>query len=432
MQTRSARLTGRKRAAGLAAAVALGLGTALFGASPAMAAAPTLDQPSAPTGYSYVTLTGTADPGTTVVLWEAAYAFRTDMYPAQQFFPEDIISATVGSSGQFTLRRRMDSGFVFKVRAGGVDSNTVEVPIIAKPSLQLSASGNNVSASVLADPGQPGLAAGLQRWSGSTWVTVSSGHTDESATYATVATGEPGGQQFYRAFAGPDDANFVRLGYSDTVSVTLSGSGGQNPPPTSTSPVTTPPTTPPTTRPTTPPTTPPTTRPTTPPTTPPTTRPTTPPTTKPPTTTPTVKPTPTATRPPVVPKPPVFTGPKVGDVKFTFAYYNAKGSDTRSNTSLNREYVRITNKTKKTINLRYWTIRDRAGNTYKFTGNFPLAAGKSVYLRTGKGKNTSTTRYWGRKSHVWNNTGDTAYVRTGAYKLIDYCKWGKGRGYTSC
>jgi hypothetical protein len=415
MHTRSARPSGRQRAAGLAATVALGLGTAVFGvSSPAMAAAPTLNQPATPTGYSYVTLTGTADPGTTVVLWEAAYAFRTAMYEAERFFPEDVITDIADGSGQFELRRRMDSGFVFKVRAGSTDSNTVEVPIIAKPSLQVTASGNNVNASVLADPGQPGLGAAVQRWNGTAWVTESSGQTDESATYSTVLTNQPGGLQYYRASAGPDEANFVRLGYSDTVGLTLAGSGGStnsppaNPTPTQTT-VTPKPTTTVTPKPTT------TVTP----------KPTTTVTPKP-TTTVTPKPTPTP------PKPPVVTGPKAGDVKFTYAYYNSKGSDTGSNKSLNLEYVKLTNKTKKTVNLRYWTVRDRAGNVYKFTSNFPLAAGKSVYLRTGKGKNTSTTRYWGRKGYVWNNTGDTAYLRSSANKTIDTCGWGKGKGYTSC
>jgi hypothetical protein len=55
-----------------------------------------------------------------------------------------------------------------------------------------------------------------------------------------------------------------------------------------------------------------------------------------------------------------------------------------------------------------------------------------VTLRTGKGTNTSSTRYWGRKGYVWNNTGDTAYLRSSTNKTIDTCGWGKGKGYTSC
>jgi hypothetical protein len=404
MQTRSARPSGRKRVAGLVAAAALGLGTVLAGASPAMAAAPTLNQPSTPTGYSYVTLTGTADPGSTVVLWEAAYAFRTSMYPAEQFFGDDIITAVANSSGQFTLRRRMDSGFVFKVRVGSTDSNTVAVPIIAKPSLQVTASGSNVNATVLADPGQPGLDTAVQRWNGTAWIAMADGQTDGDAVYATVLTNQPAGQQYYRASAGPDDSNFVRQGYSDTVGIVLSGSGTGTTPPPNTTPTTTPTTKPPTTKP--------------PVTVPPATK---PPATKPPVTKP---PTPKPTPPPAA--------PRVGDVKFSYAYYNSKGADTGSNKSLNREYVRLTNKTKKTVNLRYWTVRDRAGNVYKFTGNFPLAAGKSVYLRTGRGTNTYGTRYWGRKGYVWNNGGDGAYLRSSTNKTIDTCGWGKGKGYTAC
>jgi hypothetical protein len=84
------------------------------------------------------------------------------------------------------------------------------------------------------------------------------------------------------------------------------------------------------------------------------------------------------------------------------------------------------------MSLTGWTVRDRAGNTYKF-GSYHLGAGKSVVVRTGKGTNTSTTRYWGRSNHVWNNGGDTATLRTDGGKTIDSCKWSSaGRGYTTC
>ena len=65
-----------------------------------------------------------------------------------------------------------------------------------------------------------------------------------------------------------------------------------------------------------------------------------------------------------------------------------------------------------------WTVRDAANHVYTF-GTFSLGAGKSVVLRTGKGTNTSTTRYWGLGWHVWNNTGDTAYLRNAAGTAMD-------------
>jgi hypothetical protein len=443
MQTRSARPSGRKRVAGLAAAVALGLGTALFGASPAMAAAPTLDpNPTPPVGWEWVTLTGTADPGADVVLYEQAYYFYRQgpsLTRATPYFPEDIVTARADGSGRYTLRRRLDSGFAFQVQAGSTRSNIITVPIVAKPSVSFAAEGNGVvDVHVLSEPNQGFLPVAIERRNGSAWEIISSGFADGDGVYRTKLTGQPAGVWEYRAAIGPEPENMVALGFSVVVGIDAGGTGTPPPPTTTRPPTTAPTTTPPTTTPPTtvpPTTTPATTQPTTVPPT--TTRPTTvPPTTTRPTTVPptTTKPAPVpTTKPPAPkPKPPVFTGPKAGDVKFTYAYYNAKGSDTRKNSSLNREYVRITNKTKKTINLKYWTIRDRAGNTYKFSGNVYLKPGKHIYLRTGKGKNTSTTRYWGRKSHVWNNGGDTAYLKSSTNRTIDTCKWGKGKGRTSC
>lgn len=112
--------------------------------------------------------------------------------------------------------------------------------------------------------------------------------------------------------------------------------------------------------------------------------------------------------------------------------YNAPGSDTSSNTSVNGEYVVIKNTSSSSKCLTGWTVRDAAGATYKF-GSFCLAGYKSVYLHTGKGTNSSTRRYWGRGWHVWNNTGDTAYLRNGSGTLMDSCRWtSAGAGYVYC
>ncbi|MET8906451.1 lamin tail domain-containing protein [Micromonospora sp. NPDC004551] len=119
-------------------------------------------------------------------------------------------------------------------------------------------------------------------------------------------------------------------------------------------------------------------------------------------------------------------------VMITKAYYNSPGSDTGSNTSLNAEYVRLTNKRSSTINLKYWTLRDKSNHVYKFASDFKLGAGASVYIHTGKGTNTSTHRYWGSGAYIWNNTGDTAYLRNSAGTAIDSCSWGSSGSYTNC
>jgi hypothetical protein len=113
-------------------------------------------------------------------------------------------------------------------------------------------------------------------------------------------------------------------------------------------------------------------------------------------------------------------------------YYDSPGADDRSNRSLNAEYVVIKNVSTTRRSLTGWTLRDIAGWKYTF-GTFSLAAGKSVYVHTGRGTNTASHRYWGRRAYVWNNTGDKAYLRNSAGTLKDSCAWSsKGSGYVYC
>lgn len=118
-------------------------------------------------------------------------------------------------------------------------------------------------------------------------------------------------------------------------------------------------------------------------------------------------------------------------IQFYKIYYNSPGSDTRSNSSLNAEYVVIKNKSSSNRRLTGWTIRDAAGHTYKF-GTFTLRAGYYVYVHTGRGTNTSTHRYWGSGNYIWNNTGDTAYLRNSSGTRIDTCKFPGTRSYLYC
>ncbi|MEV4567375.1 lamin tail domain-containing protein [Nonomuraea sp. NPDC049419] len=127
-------------------------------------------------------------------------------------------------------------------------------------------------------------------------------------------------------------------------------------------------------------------------------------------------------------------------VQITKIYYDSPGSpDNGGNSSLNGEYVQVRNMTKKAVNLRGWTVRDatrRQDHIYTF-GTFALKPGKTVTLRTGKGRDTGTTRYWGRSggtlAYIWNQSKDTAYLRNAAGKLIDSCSYNSSRGdYKIC
>jgi hypothetical protein len=67
-------------------------------------------------------------------------------------------------------------------------------------------------------------------------------------------------------------------------------------------------------------------------------------------------------------------------LQFTYIVYDSPGKDTRTNASLNAEYVRITNTTAKAINIGRATLKDAAGHTYTFP-NYSLAAHAQVWLQ---------------------------------------------------
>ncbi|MEU9833689.1 lamin tail domain-containing protein [Streptosporangium sp. NPDC048047] len=121
-------------------------------------------------------------------------------------------------------------------------------------------------------------------------------------------------------------------------------------------------------------------------------------------------------------------------VQFVKIYYNSPGSpDNGANSSLNGEWAQLRNTTRKAINLKGWTLRDKTAapdHVYTFDA-FTLGAGKTVTVRTGKGRNTSTTRYWGRSggtfAYIWNQASDTGYVRNPSGKLIDSCSYNNSR-----
>lgn len=112
--------------------------------------------------------------------------------------------------------------------------------------------------------------------------------------------------------------------------------------------------------------------------------------------------------------------------------YDSPGRDTRSNSSLNAEWVNIHNNTRSAIQLKGYQLKDDTGYTYTF-GSYNIGAGKTVKVRTGKGTNASGVRYWGRTNYVWNNTGDKARLIKPSGAQQDSCSWARlGSGSVSC
>ena len=92
------------------------------------------------------------------------------------------------------------------------------------------------------------------------------------------------------------------------------------------------------------------------------------------------------------------------DICITNLIYNPDGYD------LPEEHVEITSFEDTDINMKNWLIQDAVGHTYRFP-EYILKPGETVYIWTGDGVNEDKNLYWGRRSPVWNNTGDTATLR---------------------
>ncbi|MFB8362459.1 lamin tail domain-containing protein [Streptomyces sp. NPDC055929] len=121
-----------------------------------------------------------------------------------------------------------------------------------------------------------------------------------------------------------------------------------------------------------------------------------------------------------------------GSLHLHKVYDHSPGSDRGGNTSINGEYVQIRNTTGAAVNLRGWTLTDAANHRYTF-GSFTLDKGRTVTVRTGKGRNTSTTLYQGRAWYVWNNDKDTATLKRANGSRANTCSYNSTRvDYKMC
>ncbi|MFF7656700.1 lamin tail domain-containing protein [Streptomyces sp. NPDC007983] len=121
-----------------------------------------------------------------------------------------------------------------------------------------------------------------------------------------------------------------------------------------------------------------------------------------------------------------------GSIHLYKVYYDSPGSDTRSNTSLNGEYVQIKNSTSSAVQLKGYTLRDATGYKYTFP-SYRINAGKTVKVHTGRGSQSAGHVYWGRGAYVWNNGKDTATLRTASGTFRDSCSYNSTRyDYKMC
>ncbi|WP_276300991.1 lamin tail domain-containing protein [Halorussus lipolyticus] len=87
---------------------------------------------------------------------------------------------------------------------------------------------------------------------------------------------------------------------------------------------------------------------------------------------------------------------------------NARGDEDEN---LNDEYVVFRNAGNQSLDLSGWTVSDEADHRYTFPAGTTLTPGETLTLRTGRGADGGGDYYWGAERPVWNNAGDTIFVR---------------------
>ncbi|GGX19179.1 lamin tail domain-containing protein [Streptomyces chartreusis] len=113
-------------------------------------------------------------------------------------------------------------------------------------------------------------------------------------------------------------------------------------------------------------------------------------------------------------------------VQISDVQYDSPGRDDRSNRSLNREWVEITNTTRHTVNLDGWTLEDEDGHTYTFD-HYRLEGRATVRVHTGYGRDTDSDLYQDSRRYIWDNRSDTATLRNDRGRFIDNESWGYDR-----
>ncbi len=96
--------------------------------------------------------------------------------------------------------------------------------------------------------------------------------------------------------------------------------------------------------------------------------------------------------------------------------YDAPGPD---EDNPNGEWVEIVNEGNRDVDLTGFTLKDEANHIYTFPA-VTLRAGATIQVHSGRGTDSETHLYWGLVGEsVWNNGGDTAYLRDAQGRLVD-------------
>jgi len=89
------------------------------------------------------------------------------------------------------------------------------------------------------------------------------------------------------------------------------------------------------------------------------------------------------------------------------------------------EVVTLQNQTAGPIDLSGWRLL--AGDErqqYRFPEGMVLGPGARLRLHTGQGTDSAGDLYWGRRSAVWRNSGDTATLLDGEGRTVATYRYG--------
>jgi micrococcal nuclease len=103
-------------------------------------------------------------------------------------------------------------------------------------------------------------------------------------------------------------------------------------------------------------------------------------------------------------------------IKIAHIQADAPGNDSENP---NGEWVEIVNEGSAAVNLEGYSIKDAATHIYIFPA-VTLQPGATVRLYSGQGQDDASSLYWGLAGDaVWNNGGDSAFLRDSEGNLVD-------------
>jgi hypothetical protein len=99
---------------------------------------------------------------------------------------------------------------------------------------------------------------------------------------------------------------------------------------------------------------------------------------------------------------------------------NPEGRDTSVGEG---EYVLIRNAASNVVSLTGWRLVDSFGHQLRITKVLDIQPGSEIEIHTGPGSDTSSKVFAGRRSAIWNNEGDTVFLKTPDGQVMDQFKY---------